>query len=616
MNNYKLYTLILVILGSSVLKADKFDGRDHTKTNTYINDVILEDLPYLFTVPLNAYAKDTVNPDKDVLFQYIHENSGKKENQKIGLKLYFVNKKLEQRKDVAAKLHKSNFVKDGDVLLTYHPEWGFTGPYTSVMTGISHAGMAYVSDGKIANIDMPLNESMNLDIRSSFSGSTPPKSYLSSDHYVKHTAFVHVVRPRFKDTTNLKKWAEVFEKQVRGVNPRSIYGSKTTFNSSYLAPAYMLHGLKDPASNEPLYTPHVYDLARIGLGGNLKENYKNPKNGSVGKLLPLFCSDYIWALHALKNCDPQVNLNQCTAKESFKPLPLIGSIETVEGVRTYSPGLTDAAYLVLQAMNLSSESLISKKVKEIFGGPNGSAARPMRNVSSGHKAAAKAIPQETYNGLSKYLNAQLTGELRVRQAQKAKASGDDQKALALSAESKTYFKAAGDVKYFLNNSDMPANYSPTTFLIQSMLPNLVNGQINPKKVYDYVGTIAYVSDQQMRHLVKNLKKDVAEAKARRRSGSTENQEEAPQAITPAPEQSTAGFKEFRDVDGLNALLARNGMNERNIKYMNGQCSKRHKVNKDYGLMHPTWGYGDCQPMRKALKYLGHDWRSFTVGGSL
>lgn len=419
-------------------------------------------LPFLFAVPKSVQA-DLGNDFRaqNIVFDYYHSISKDKEDKnKIGLRLIVVNNS-EQRKSIAQKLGKSGLIQDGDVILTYHPEWGGTGAYPNLMTGISHSGMAFIEDGtqRVRNIDMPLNQAQNFQEHTANS-----PSYLSSNHYMKHTPFMHILRPRIsqRERDNLKAWAELFFSLVRGSGGRTAYPYPLRFNSSYLAPAYMLHKKLD--NKEDNLVAHILDVGRAARGKSLVYRYKNLKNGNLERSLPLFCSDFIWSLQALRNCDLQESMNECKPEPMFRPIGLIGQVDPSGDESKYIPGSTDAAFLILKALDIRDDDKRDRLIDEIF-----QRKFPYKNISSGHRNAAKDIPQQLYGALAAYW--------------------------------KTYFRG-GDVSPYvaaLNASDMPDNYAPTTFLINALLPN-----DNESKKYDYVGTVAFVSARHYQNVKNKL----------------------------------------------------------------------------------------------------------------
>ena len=52
---------------------------------------------------------------------------------------------------------KSGLIQTGDVILTFRPEWGGGGAYPNIQMGISHTSIAYIKDGAVHQLDIPLN---------------------------------------------------------------------------------------------------------------------------------------------------------------------------------------------------------------------------------------------------------------------------------------------------------------------------------------------------------------------------------------------------------------------------------------------------------------------------
>ena len=133
---------------------------------------------------------------------------------------------VTNRSDLARRLGKSGLIKTGDLLLTFRSEWGGAGAYPSVQLGISHTGVAYVKDGVVHNLDNPLNEEyLGPGMRGELTGA----------HYGT-LKFIHVIRPRGlteAQRANLLEWATRLNSGARRIYPKQI-----AFNQDYNAPKY------------------------------------------------------------------------------------------------------------------------------------------------------------------------------------------------------------------------------------------------------------------------------------------------------------------------------------------------------------------------------------------
>jgi len=456
----------LQLLCSIAISSEVKDGLRNSSANRFVEEEILGKrypggivpLPYFFNIPKARQINLGRNFRADVIvFDYYHSlTKNRPSRNQIGLRLVMADN-ARDRKDIAHALAESGLVKDGDVLLTFHPEWGGTGPYPSLMSGVSHAAMAFIHDGKVQNIDMPLNEEQNFQI------GTKNRSYLNSDHYINYAPFIHILRPRISsaERSNLANWAEVFYNRNRGTTSgqTTAYPYPLKFNSNYLNPAYLLHG--DLGSSHTNLTAHILDVGRVGAGEqHLRNRYLNVETGKPTNVLPLFCSDFVWSLHALRDCHPD-RMNHCQPKPMFKPLALVGKGNGVN----YIPGSTDAPLLVLQAMEEKKPATVTRLINTVF-----EKKFNYQHISSGHKKAAAEIDKRLYSALAMYWKTKIDGS---------------PKASKIAAQ--------------LNASGMPENYAPISFLINALLPN--NDHV---KKYDYVATIAFVSKKKYRTFKQKL----------------------------------------------------------------------------------------------------------------
>src|SRR5688572_3247892 len=177
-------------------------------------------IPIYFALPKSTWAALPGSPFKttDVLVDFKHPdaiNSGSD----AGLRVV-----VTPRAGMSARLAKSGIFQTGDLLLTFRSEWGGAGAYPNIQMGISHTGLAYIKDGKLRNLDNPMNEEylghgMSAD--------------LTSDHY-RTLSLIHVVRPRGltdADRANILAWATRLNSSARRVYP-----SQIKFNDDYNAP--------------------------------------------------------------------------------------------------------------------------------------------------------------------------------------------------------------------------------------------------------------------------------------------------------------------------------------------------------------------------------------------
>jgi hypothetical protein len=329
-----------------------------------------------------------------------------------------------KRAGMAKRLAKSGLIQTGDILLTFRSEWGGAGAYPNVQMGISHTGVAFVKDGTIYNIDNPLNgEYLGKDY----------KSQLTSEHY-RTLNFIHVIRPRNltdAERANIGAWAT----RLTG-SAKTVYPTQIAFNDDYNAPKYV--------SGKPVN--FVKQLAQIGLG-------QNPP----GKV-DMYCSEFAWSLLALRQCDPAATGDQfkgsrvpSCVKPIMEPMHATGDYVFRKTKGSYS-GLADGPLMVIDTMKLPAEKKTAL-VKGIFVDDKAK----MSKLSSGHRDVAEAM-QPRFEKLQTYYMGVVDGGWQQWRS----------RAMRL-----------------LFNRQVPDNYSPTSYLINTLLP-----PDNTYRTMDYVATIA------------------------------------------------------------------------------------------------------------------------------
>ena len=283
--------------------------------------------------------------------------------------------------------------------------------------GVSHAGLVYTDAGKVANIDSPLNEEY--------------VGKLDSQHY-KETQLLHVIRPRDLSETqrkNLNSWAKLFASKRS-----TIYPAKISFNKDYSAPTF------NPNAAEPL--AFVKDIGAHALG-------------LPGKTQSVYCSEFAWAVLALRNCDTVKDKAAFAMAEVprcidplFEPMRAVGDFVQTQNLSD-DAGLTDGPLLLLQALNLEANTNLSV-IEEAF------TASETSQMSQGHLDVANEFAP-MFAPLKNYYLGYSTADAAI----------------------------FGLKDVF--NQQMKPNYSPTSFLINTLLPENSN-----QRVLDYVGTIVFV----------------------------------------------------------------------------------------------------------------------------
>lgn len=254
---------------------------------------------------------------------------------------------------------------------------------------------------------------------------------LDSKHY-KETRLLHVIRPRDLSTTqkkNLNDWAKLFVSQRA-----SIYPAKVSFNVDYSAPRF------NPNTAEPL--SFVKDIARHALG-------------MTAPVQTVFCSEFAWVLLALKDCSPTTNKNDfqktgipSCVSPSFKPLPALGDFLQTQSDADQA-GLADGPVLMMQKLELSGSDF-AKTITDIF------VASATSRMSQGHRDVANEFAP-LFAPLENYYKGHSTGATEI----------------------------LGLKQIF--NAKMAANYSPTAYMINTLLP-----ASNDHRAMDYVATLVFI----------------------------------------------------------------------------------------------------------------------------
>ena len=353
----------------------------------------------------------------------------------VGLRMIVVNGTSAKVKgDAAGRLARAGVLQEGDIVLSFRPNLADTMAYPHIQMGSTHAGLI-VSEGtgttKTAlNIDSPLNKEYNLD------KSDPRKwSRLSAPHYAGEgsdplgTEALHVIRPRNFSATQKAQLLTWFGK-IRP-NVAAIY-EQVPFNPDYLAPSY--------ATGQRTLKQNVTALGKILL--------RTDTTTKIG----MYCSELSWHLLALANCsEAQINAARegegaSCVQEPFTPMPILG---TAEG-----PGLADGPLLNLQRASADKRGALLETIFPAT--PN--AAR----LSQGHRDVSAFLDANGMMTASKqYYGATISGQAA----------------------------AAGQLSAGVN-AGAPANYSPTAFLVNSML-----AKTDPNRKFDYVATLVFANTQ-------------------------------------------------------------------------------------------------------------------------
>jgi hypothetical protein len=387
--------------------------------NTKVSNAL--GIPFFFTLPETSFLPLPQSIlDNDHLFVFRHPDAGADPRKFLGLRLFGADEQVS-REVISEEIVKAGLVQTGDILLSFRNQWAGTGPYPHLQMGVSHSGIAYVKDGVLHNLDMPLDPQHN---------GPDYRSRINSNHY-REASLIHIVRPRGFGPSQrviLQKWIDRIVDQA----PRS--AKVLAFNAEYGKP-----NAKPGKQNQ-----FIKDLGRIALG---MAPETTPR-------ISMYCSEFVWVLLALRNCDPDLTKQDFAGNEYPKciqpliePAPLLGN--AASGSENGIAGLADGPLLILNSLKMSQSEKI-KKIDVVF-----SQNANLENMSAGHRAAAAAIPKILLDSLKEYYKIAGLDPIRTPMI-------------------RTTINAA-----------TPPNYSPPMFLVNTLLERR-----NPNRVFDYVGTLA------------------------------------------------------------------------------------------------------------------------------
>ena len=332
---------------------------------------------------------------------------------------------VAKRSGFGARMAKSGLIQTGDILLTFRPEWGGGGTYPNLQMGVSHTGIAYVRNGVVYQLDNPMDaEHIGKQLKGDFTG----------DHY-RTLKFLHVIRPRnlsAEERANILGWATRL-----GDGARRIYPKQISFNTDYNAPKY--------SPGKPLN--FVKAVAQNALG----------QSGAPST--DMYCSEFVWSILALRKCDPKATASSFNGQSvpacvsmPMTPMKATGNYISRRNNASHA-GLADGPLLVIDSMKLAKAERNSM-LESVFVANPAKAA----NMSSGHREVATTM-QPKFAPLERYYKAVAEGGFHRIQA------------------------------YFIGNAfrnAMPDNYSPTSYLINTLLP-----ESNSNRTMDYVATVMF-----------------------------------------------------------------------------------------------------------------------------
>lgn len=430
-------------------------------------------LPLPNEIPLLGQIRGTQTVPGDALVDYVHPQNQGLPTQ-TGLRVLYT----RSRATLASQLAASGLVQTGDIILTARPEWSGAGAYPSIQMGVSHSSLAIVKDGKVLNIDNPLS--------SEYLGS------LNSPHF-NETQMLHVIRPRGltpAQRQNIATWAQLLLKNQSLVYPRHL-----SFNQDYMAPRYR--------AGKPLF--FVRNLGRMALASEVVGAQRENRVPSIPALrntqaiitalaalapptepappadpndpvappvvLPptdangfpmideavlgrarMYCSEFVWSLLALRNCDPnqpQAFLRNAVPRcvqPLFAPVPSLGNLVGASKEQLADPafrtqaqlGLAEGPVVAIDGLDISVSHKL-ERLNEVFTTSSTSLSR----MSPGHRGVAEKMAP-AFAPLQAYFGALLSGQGAAPEVAQARAE--------------------------LNSKLLP-NYTPTSFLSQTLLPH-------------------------------------------------------------------------------------------------------------------------------------------------
>lgn len=323
----------------------------------------------------------------------------------LGFRVFHLRAAVKAKKQAAIDLAQSGMVQTGDIFLSFRPLWDKTLAYAHMQLGVSHSAMAFiVSQG---------DEKFVMTLESPISYSSPMNA---PEHYSDLDA-IHVVRPRLdhQQKRHLEMWARLV------LSKRDHF----EFFSDYSLPMYKrgLAGVSTPGDEIAL-------LAEVALGRS------NAKFES-------YCSEFVWSLLGLRDCDPSNFNGQCVT-------PIF---QTSDGMLTgVVPQLGGGAGLVQ--------------------GAEAALARSSFPDADQTKTLTESVFVDVLTDPSQLAGRMSSGHLKV-----AEANRENMKII------NGYYRA-GEPEQIANglNHAVSNNVSPTSFLIRS------NAGLDGLK---YVGTIVF-----------------------------------------------------------------------------------------------------------------------------
>lgn len=481
----KYFFASIFLIFSVFASAKTFDTKENRLARWEELNRLLN-IPIYFGIPRSATARNVPNEYEtpDELFYYEHPKSTNTANP-IGLRLYIT----ERSPDVPRRLAASGFIRSGDVLVSFRPDWGKSGPYTQAQMGQTHAGLAYVKDGQVLNVEHPLDGKFLL-----------PNNLTDIEGFnaYKRQPMVHIFRPRFlynpqnptdpeaaRRRANFDRNAElirsltpanpVVRALVEGANGQepqraaALFPIRIGFQKNYLLPKVR--------RGETQFT-WVKDFGEILLDQKARVLDRLPS--TLTKRIDVFCSELATTVLALANCDltngdaeqftNTVATSAACVQMPFKPLPMVGDYLVRNRARDTTAGLGDGPLMIIDSMNLADAQARNQLLLSVFNEAEGTSPLSEGQVQvSGTVGPSFVQISQFYTGIYEQDAAALALRERFNMQ-----SGDN-----------GFRTPRGDPLMFLDN------YAPTVFGINSYLPD-----DNDNRAFDYVGTLAFTDSLQ------------------------------------------------------------------------------------------------------------------------
>ncbi|MEI9898806.1 MAG: hypothetical protein WDN31_00280 [Hyphomicrobium sp.] len=321
-------------------------------------------------------------------------------------------------------LGKSGLLQTGDIMLTFRSEWGGAGAYPNIQMGISHTSFGYIDkNGNLRNLDNPMD------------GEYVGPGNLTSEHY--RTAQLPAHHPSAEpdgcaESQPARLGNEAQRQRGEGLpEPDQLQPG--------LQRAEVQAGL-EPRLREAVRT----DRARPGPRRQAARHVLLGVRVVAPVAAQLRSGEERWPTSRAAACPACI-------KEPMEPMKATGNVLPTHGKNSYS-GLADGPLLVLDAMELPDDVR-----KPIIDGIFTENPAGMSKMSIGHRTVAEEM-QPRFERLKSYYVG-MTG--RMWQNWRARLIG-------------TGFNWAG----------IAENYSPTSYLINTLLP-----ENNINRTMDYVATV-------------------------------------------------------------------------------------------------------------------------------